>query len=185
MTTRGDDLYVGTRYLFDFDHMTEYLLRWNGAEWSSFGAGALNDFSDGMITTMLFSGDDLYIGGDFSLAGGISSYQFAIWHSSLPAAVEEKPVVDRAEENSIIVANHPNPCFGRTTITFTLPRSGDATLTIFNGHGQEVEQLASGRFEEGTHTVEWEPRDLPAGVYLCRVKSGGAARSATMILLGE
>jgi aminopeptidase N len=92
------------------------------------------------------------------------------------------PVAVRLEQN------YPNPFNAGTTIVVRLPRRTDVALEIYSILGARVATLLAGRTEAGTHTLQWKgitESGAPAasGLYVCRLRAGGATRTSTMILL--
>jgi len=61
--------------------------------------------------------------------------------------------------------NVPNPFNSSTDITFTVPEAVQGRLVVHDMSGRQVETIADGKFEAGTHTVRFEPKGLPSGVY--------------------
>ena len=51
---------------------------WNGSSWSSLGAGSANGVNNS-VQALTFSGNDLYVGGNFTAAGGASAFGIAKW----------------------------------------------------------------------------------------------------------
>jgi hypothetical protein len=54
---------------------------WNGASWSSLGAGPANGVNN-TVYALAFQGNDLYVAGSFSVAGGVSANEIAKWDGS-------------------------------------------------------------------------------------------------------
>ncbi len=84
--------------------------------------------------------------------------------------------------------NYPNPFNPTTTISFTLPQSGDATLTVYNLLGQQVATLVSGKLPAGEHTVTWNGQDakgnaVASGVYFYRLVADENVRTRKMMLV--
>jgi hypothetical protein len=78
----------------------------------------------------------------------------------------------------------PNPFNPKTTLRFTLPEAGRATLTVHDASGRLVATPADGRFEAGAHAVVWAPgAGTPSGLYLATLRAGGAAASEKLVLL--
>ncbi len=74
---------------------------------------------------------------------------------------------------------HPNPSTGIASLRFRLPASGPARLDIFTLDGRHLRTLHDGAAAPGWHSVSWDGRDgsgrpAPAGVYLGRLRQGGA-----------
>lgn len=82
----------------------------------------------------------------------------------------------------------PNPSRGNTTISFSLPQSGPASLKIYNIQGRLVRTLASGNLRAGTHSIVWDGRDnagraVAGGMYLYRLISGAEAGTRKMLVI--
>lgn len=82
----------------------------------------------------------------------------------------------------------PNPFNPATNITYHLPRSGPATVTVYDLKGRQVRTLIDGSQEAGSRTVVWDGRDdsgvaVPSGVYFCQVQAVGQVRGIKLALL--
>lgn len=61
------------------------IAQWNGSTWSSLGTGLTGPGSSGSgpdVFSLAVSGTNLYVGGQFSAAGGISATNIACWNGS-------------------------------------------------------------------------------------------------------
>ena len=88
----------------------------------------------------------------------------------------------------ILRQNYPNPFNSSTVIGFSLPRSQEVELTVYNLAGQKVIVLVDGEQTAGTHFVRWDGRDeqgreLASGVYLYRQKAGSQVETRKLLLL--
>jgi hypothetical protein len=84
--------------------------------------------------------------------------------------------------------NYPNPFNASTEINFSLARTGDVRLTVYNLLGQEVKTLVDGRILAGEHRVTWDGTDnqgalCATGVYLYRLQIEDRSESRKMLLL--
>lgn len=84
--------------------------------------------------------------------------------------------------------NYPNPFNPSTTITFSLPRSTQARLVVYNLLGQEVIKLADSRFVAGEHTVVWDGKNqagdrVTSGVYFYRLTTEQFSEQKKMVLI--
>ncbi len=87
-----------------------------------------------------------------------------------------------------ILANRPNPFNPSTEIGFTMPKSGKATLAVYDITGRKVRDLVSGVLSSGVHTVVWDGADnrghsVSSGVYISRLISGNQSVSGKMTLI--
>jgi hypothetical protein len=86
-----------------------------------------------------------------------------------PVVGVTEPLTSPAKFN--LEQNYPNPFNPSTTIRFTLPVAGHATLTIFDVLGREVGTLVNGWFGAGEHAASWSPEGVSSGVYFYQVKT--------------
>lgn len=98
---------------------------------------------------------------------------------------QPEPTLPRAFE---LLQNYPNPFNPTTTISYSLPRSSHARLTVFNLLGQEVKVLVDEPQAAGTYDIEWDGTDrsgraVASGVYFCRMDADGFSEQRKMMLL--
>jgi hypothetical protein len=78
------------------------------------------------------------------------------------------------------LSNYPNPASSETTINFTLPVSGDATLIVSDAVGRELMNIESKNLSAGTHTVHFNAAGLASGAYTYRLLAGGVMLTGKM-----
>ena len=78
---------------------------------------------------------------------------------------------------------YPNPFNSSTTISYEIPNSGKVSITIHNVLGQRVVILMSGVVSPGLHSVPWDAKDLPSGIYFCRMEAGRFAQMKKVVVL--
>ncbi|MDD4146935.1 MAG: M14 family zinc carboxypeptidase [Candidatus Cloacimonetes bacterium] len=83
--------------------------------------------------------------------------------------------------------NYPNPFNPSTTISFSLPDAGPASLKIYNTKGQLVRRLLDTNLNPGTHSLVWDGMDtnsnaVGSGIYLYRLKTGKQTICRKMVL---
>jgi hypothetical protein len=85
--------------------------------------------------------------------------------------------------------NYPNPFNPNTAIGFSVPDGGaHVRLEVFDALGQRIAVLAEGRLVAGTHSADWNGRDLrgrrvASGVYFARLFTHDAVHVRPMLLL--
>ena len=79
--------------------------------------------------------------------------------------------------------NFPNPFNPATVIRYAIPVAGDVEITVYNSLGQKVRSLVEGYKEAGNYQVTFEAADLPSGLYLYELRSGGYTSVRKMILM--
>ncbi len=84
--------------------------------------------------------------------------------------------------------NYPNPFNPQTAIAFSLPKSSEVKLEVFDLLGRSVAVLAEGSMGAGMHTIIWDGRDrsgrtVSSGIYLYRLKAGSYLETKKMLFL--
>lgn len=79
--------------------------------------------------------------------------------------------------------NFPNPFNPATTIRFNLPQSGSARLSVFNANGELIQILKEGNLSAGEHSIRFDGRNLPSGVYFYQLQSGTQLQTRKMLLV--
>jgi flagellar hook assembly protein FlgD len=70
---------------------------------------------------------------------------------------------------------------------FSLSRSGNVSLVIYDLVGRRVRGLVDGAMSAGVHQAAWDLRNddgsqVPAGVYFVRMKAEGSVLTRTAII---
>lgn len=97
-------------------------------------------------------------------------------------------VADAAPSGFALTGNYPNPFNPSTHISFTLPSSGTAKLSIYDATGRTVRDLVSPALPAGAHEMVWDGRDdsgkaVSSGTYIARLKMGNFTASHRMTLM--
>jgi hypothetical protein len=79
---------------------------------------------------------------------------------------------------------YPNPFNPATTIAYSLAKSSEVRLTVFNSLGQAVALLVNNtRQPAGLYRVTWDARNMPSGMYFYRLEAGSFCRTQKMLLI--
>ncbi|MBK9097342.1 MAG: T9SS type A sorting domain-containing protein [bacterium] len=79
--------------------------------------------------------------------------------------------------------NYPNPFNPTTEINFSLAKSGNISLIIYDISGSVVDTLVDGYMNEGKHSVIFNAEGLNSGVYFYRLKTDNFTSTRKMILI--
>ncbi|MFC1509190.1 T9SS type A sorting domain-containing protein [Candidatus Omnitrophota bacterium] len=82
-----------------------------------------------------------------------------------------------------LLKNYPNPFNPTTTIQYSIPRDGHVSLTVYNVSGQVINVLNDKYTQAGIHSVLWDARDNPSGLFFCTLKANGMSETRKMLLL--
>lgn len=110
-----------------------------------------------------------------------SAYAFAAQWTAAPAgtAVDDPAIADIGFG---LGANYPNPFQGATTVPFTLERSGQVRLSVYDLLGRRVASPIDRFMPGGSHEEPIRLDDLAPGAYFLVLESG-ASRSARAITI--
>jgi hypothetical protein len=81
--------------------------------------------------------------------------------------------------------NYPNPFNGEANISFEIPSNTFVSLKVYNALGVEVSELAGKEYMQGRHTVEFDSRNLPKGIYFYTLKADKFYAGKKMIIQNE
>ena len=82
---------------------------------------------------------------------------------------------------------YPNPTSRGVVFTFSLPRTTDVSLNVFDILGRRVQAWRWASLLPGSHSVDWNGQGtsgyrLATGVYLCRLEVGGQRLDRKIVL---
>jgi len=79
--------------------------------------------------------------------------------------------------------NYPNPFNSATTIKFSLPGAAHVRLAIIDLLGRDVATLVNGELNPGEHSVVFDAKDLPSGMYFFRLTTPTFSQTKSMQVL--
>jgi len=97
-------------------------------------------------------------------------------------------VSTESDNNEIVTSfalsqNYPNPFNPATTIKYSLPTSGVATIKIFDILGREIKTLVNEHKDAGEYSITFNAFDLPSGIYFYQLRAGTSTATKKMLLL--
>lgn len=78
--------------------------------------------------------------------------------------------------------SYPNPFNPSVSIELQLPEANHTKATIYNLIGSEIALLLDGDLPAGQHILRWDATKFAAGIYICRVVTGGRSTAIRLIL---
>jgi hypothetical protein len=101
----------------------------------------------------------------------------------VPHLVSAEPVSPTLPDAFSLSPCWPNPFNPTTTFEWTMPRSAEIRLEIFDILGRHVITLVDGRYQAGLHRYTFDGRYLASGIYFARLQCDGAIVQSRKILL--
>jgi hypothetical protein len=78
---------------------------------------------------------------------------------------------------------YPDPVSSSATITYRLEEASTVSLALYDLCGKQVKILVDGPQKSGSHTVNWNAREINPGVYFYRLTAGGLSLVRKCIVL--
>jgi hypothetical protein len=177
LTGAPDGLYVGGSILTAGTTNVSNLAVWDGTSWSDPSSGA-----DNSVRAIAFdpSSQSIAIGGYFSEVGDgltTTSYRMGIFYPS-DLSVGTSPTTEHVDA----LSNAPNPFVNSTTFHLDLARRSSIRLEVFDELGRSVAMLNDKPLEKGAYDFPFDASNLPAGAYMCVLKSAGSVVTQKLIL---
>jgi hypothetical protein len=79
--------------------------------------------------------------------------------------------------------NYPNPFNPTTTLEYSISKSSQVVLEVFNVLGQSVARLVDEQLTPGTYKTTFDASALSSGVYLYRLKADNFVATKKMVLM--
>ncbi len=77
----------------------------------------------------------------------------------------------------------PNPFNNHAVIEFTIAKSCNVTISIYDVTGREARMLFEGAVDAGLHSIEFDGAQLTSGIYFVRMEAAGYSQAHKVILL--
>ncbi len=145
----GQAVYYGTSYHGTFRSLDA------GQTWSENNAG----FAFGNVTQPFIIKDLLVAGSTIFAASDIG-----VFRQTIPGLISGLEAPAAAPEQATLDI-YPNPFLLETTLQIYLPDAGAASLRLFETFGREVRTLLRATLSAGTHSIDLDGKNLPAGCY--------------------
>jgi hypothetical protein len=84
LAASGNNLYVGGNFTDAGGVAANNIAVWNGSSWSALGSGVsgVTGIKNRYVTALAVSGNNVYVGGSFTNAGGVAANNIAMWNGS-------------------------------------------------------------------------------------------------------
>lgn len=86
---------------------------------------------------------------------------------------ENEAILQKAPKKFALLQNYPNPFNPSTQIVYSLGKSEEILLQVFNLQGQEIATLFRGRQSAGVHTAVWHAENTGSGIYFIELRARG------------
>jgi uncharacterized protein (DUF362 family) len=87
--------------------------------------------------------------------------------------VDEQGGIPGLTDSPRLYPNYPNPFRSYTSFKYYMPGDERVILEILEPSGKSIVTLEDGWKAKGEHVSGWSARNMPAGLYICRLTSNG------------
>ena len=115
--------------------------------------------------------------------GGYVDFDYFRIHDSLTGPSAVKKTDHQIQDGFMLYDNYPNPFNPATVIRYQLPISSHMSLKVYDLLGQEIATLFEGVRQPGTYEALFDAGNLPGGLYVYRLLTGGNFRQTRKLLL--
>ena len=178
----------------------------NGSSWIEVNNGLTNDH----VWTLSASGTNLFAGtyssgaflstnnGTNWIKIGLNTYvlDFAVCETNIFAAafggVYRRPLselvsvskeVNVLSQDYTLYQNYPNPWNPSTNIKYSIPKTSQVSIKVYDIIGNEIKTLVNEDKPAGAYELTWNAGNLPSGIYFYRLQAGSFIETKKMILL--
>jgi hypothetical protein len=147
--------------------------------WSTLGTGSSNGVNE-RVSALAVVGSEVFVGGSFTSAGGVSANRVARWNSGTSRVEQLSPT---APKTFLLEQNYPNPFNPSTTIRYQLPVASEVKLEVYDVLGKKIATLVNERQSAGSYQVVWNASGLSSGTYFYRLQAGTFVETKKMIMV--
>lgn len=127
------------------------------------------DFGDKLN---LIDGDRAYIGLTSATGTSYEKHDILSW----VYCYESGQPITGIEETKSYYDNgfyaNPNPLSGLCNLDFNVGRAGFVNLSIYDRMGNKIDELFSETMAAGHHSIKWDSRKYPSGMYFAKLQKG-------------
>lgn len=110
------------------------------------------------------------------------------WNHATSLIINVTPLsgITKAEEtaNSYkLEQNYPNPFNPVTKINYSIPKSSNVNISIYDILGQKVVSLVSEKQDAGKYSVDFDASELSSGIYYYKIEAGKFTSTKKMTLV--
>lgn len=168
----GDDVYAGGNFVTAGGITVNGIAKWNATTrtWSALGSGMIGTRRYPSVYAIAISGSNVYVGGSFSAAGGVSASGIARWNT----------ITQTWSALGNGVGGDPNPPVSTITLNVNEVYVGGTFLTAGNVAARNI-----ARWEESTSTWSALGSGTDAGVYALGIVGNSVYAGGAFLLAGN
>jgi len=141
----------------------------NGSNWTQFNTSLGNQ----SLTCMAISSTKIFVAAEWS----------GMYKRNLSEVISVNNNTSVADLNFRLNQNYPNPFNPTTNIKFSIGKSSEITMSLYDLSGKFVRTIQQGFFLAGDYNITVNLEDLPAGVYYYTLETSDSKLTQKMVLV--
>lgn len=140
---------------------------------------------DGTGELQVYISSIIMIGGTMVQAptAVIDSIELIIVANPSATGTHSKPVYNPTYSKAFLYQNFPDPFRYSTKIRFDIADVTMVDVRIFNAAGREIAAFLNRKCTRGTNEITWDAKNMPSGVYWCRLETDCFSQCRRMSLI--
>ncbi len=126
--------------------------------------------------------EQLVVSDDLGENSYLLDFKPGVINIQIATAIDDESELGLPTEYNL-TQNYPNPFNPTTTIEFSLPKSSNVKLVVFNILGQKVSILIDDFMPAGVHSVDFDGKNNPSGIYFYRLEHEKGAETKKMVMI--
>ena len=163
LAVNGTSLFAGT-------NGGVYLSTNNGTSWTQVNA----NLTDTSVSSLAIMGTNLIAG---TRGSGVWMRPLSEMITAVKSVKNQVPIQFRLDQN------YPNPFNPITTINYSIPKTGQITLKVYDVLGKEIATLVNEEESSGNYHIQFNANRLASGVYFYRLHSGNFVMTKKLLLM--
>ena len=145
--------------------------------------GPYGIFNQNFVPLDDYVGQTIWIGFRYYTDCSIDGYFVQVDDFELTNPIGITPISTEVPGTFELKQNYPNPFNPVTNIEFSIAKTNDVSLVVYNSLGQMVANLVNQELKPGTYKYDFNASRLPSGSYYYRLTAGDFVKTNKMILV--
>ncbi|KAF5430189.1 Outer membrane protein assembly factor, partial [Candidatus Methanomarinus sp.] len=171
---------TGGTYIFSSPAITDGVVYIAGMDWNlyAFGTGLKYTYREDNFYADVGSNELIVTSFDGGTAVAADTINYTVTQTGITLEPSTR----------LALCASPNPFYSTASISFELSDPGWTSVTVYDLSGRIVRILEYSELGTGQHSIIWNGRKengevVSAGLYLCRIQSGGISETTGLCLL--
>ena len=113
--------------------------------------------------------------------GYIAGDSGKVYKTTTGGIIGIKPLSNEVPKEFMLYQNYPNPFNPSTIIKFSVVKTSNVNISLYDALGRVVKTLVDELITAGTYEVKWNAENFPSGMYFCKFQAGSFSMTKKMV----